>query len=169
MDLASVTSTASNVTGWFSVLPIDWAIIGVLIVAIIILSLKPGSMHAMTSLFALPVAFLLNILLPKAFLIGPIAHSLAHPLAQAGVFVALFVVAFAFVGRISASFSTLGGVLEALLSALSVTIMVLVLWQLVPELNAAWQFGTVITATFGEAYRLWWVVFSMRLLAFARS
>lgn len=169
MDLASVTTTASSVTGWIAVLPIDWAIIAGLLVVMVVLSLRPGSTHAMTALFAIPIAFLLNTTLPKAFLIGPFVQTLTSPLAHAAVFVVLLVVAVAFVARISASFSTLGGIVEALLSAVSVTALLLVVWQLVPSLDAVWHFGPVISATFAEAYRLWWIIFSLLLLAFARS
>ena len=159
-----------TVTSFFAHLPLDWVIVAVVFAVIGALSLKAGSARAAALVLSLPIALVLFLQIPSALFIGSFVTKLqAQPLWYALLFLGLAILSYAFVYRISSSYSTLGGLIEGALSGLAGTVLILMVWQSVPALDVLWHFGPWITAAFGEAYRFWWTVASLILIAFARS
>lgn len=159
-----------QVTSFFAHLPLDWVIIGLVFAVIAALSLKAGSARAATLILSLPLALTLFIQIQSAALIGALVTKLqAQPLWYALFFIGLVILGYIFVHRITSSYSTLGGVVEGALSGLAGTALLMVVWQSIPALDVLWHFGPWITAAFSEAYRFWWTITSLILIAFARS
>ena len=159
-----------TVTSFFAHLPLDWVIIALVFTVIGALSLKAGSARAASLILSLPIALVLFLQMPTALFIGAFVTKLqAQPLWYAAIFVVLAVLSYVFVYRITSSYSTLGGIVEGALSGLAGTVLLLVVWESVPALDVLWHFGPWITAAFAEAYRFWWTIASLILIAFARS
>lgn len=167
MDFSSgYTLVANTLTHW----PTYWIIIGAIAVFIAFDTLRNGGTRATTLALALPAALFVLEALPKALFIGGVANQFSTPVMQAVLFGIVFIALYLLVYRIVGLYSTSSGApIEALMTGLAVSVILLVVWLQVPGLDSLWHFGSQVQAVFGEAYRFWWLAASYLALAFARS
>lgn len=166
MNLPSIPS----IEGLFNVWPVDWIIILAVVVFIAFDAFRSGGTRAASLALSLPVTVLtLNALSTAAFLNGLITQ-FSTPLLQALLFAVLFVPLYIFTYRIIGSWGVSGGApIEALITGLAATVILLVVWLSIPALDGLWHFGPQIQYIFSESYRFWWLLASYAALAFARS
>ncbi|OGG53886.1 hypothetical protein A3H16_00350 [Candidatus Kaiserbacteria bacterium RIFCSPLOWO2_12_FULL_53_8] len=162
MDL----NTVANI---FSHWPTDWIIIGALVAFIALDALRSGSARAASLVLALPATVLLTNALPQAVVVGPLSAQFTAPAAQLIIFAAIFVLLYIACHRIIFTFSEDGGVLQALITGVSATVVLVVILLQVPGLQSLWHFGDQVQLVFGEAYRFWWLLAAYGGLAFVRS
>jgi hypothetical protein len=160
MNTAAFTSALSHFSA-------DWLLIGAVALAMVLYSLWRSSTPAVTIALCAPLTLILSEALPHAQILGPVSQQFGTN--SAILFLAVFVVLFLLVYRITASFSEGGGVLEALLAGLSSTAILALVWIQVPALQSLWHFGPQIQNIFGETYRFWWLLVAYAALAFARG
>lgn len=162
MDIASVSSIFTH---W----PTDWILIGAFTAFAALDAMRTGPARAAALVLSLPASLLLVEELPEAFLAGSLSAQLASPLAQAGIFAAVAVVLYFAIHRLIFTFSNGLGPIQALLTGLAATIVLVVVWLQVPGFDAIWHFGDQVQAVFGEAYRFWWLLGSFIALAAVRN
>ena len=150
-------------------LPVDWIIIGVLVIVIAFDAIRSGSARAATLALTAPLTLLLFGALSHAAIAGPVVAQFSAVSAQMLLFGAVFVVTFLFMSRIVDSFSGNGGVLQGLLAGIAGTVVLLVISLQVPALQTLWHFGPQVQLIFGEAYRFWWLLVAFAVLAFVRG
>ncbi len=160
------TLTANTLIHW----PTDWIIIGAIAVFIALDTLRSGGTRASALALALPVGLFTLDALPRALFIGSVSKQFSTPVLQAVLFGIVFVALYVLIYRIIGFYSTsTGAPIEALLTGLAATAILMVVWLQVPALNSLWHFGSQVQAVFGESYRFWWLAASYLALAFARS
>lgn len=163
MDLSSISGL---LTHW----PTDWILIGAVAVFIAFDTLRNGGTRAATLVLALPATLFVLETLSRALFLGNLAGQFSTPVLQAVLFGIVFVAFYILIYRIIGFYSTASGApIEALMTGLGATAILLVVWLQVPALDALWHFGSQVHAVFGEAYRFWWLAASYLALAFARS
>lgn len=168
MDLSTYYSLLS--TNLFTHWPTDWIIIGAIAVFIALDTLKNGGTRASALALSLPATLFVLEALPRALFIGAISKQFSTPVLQAVLFGIVFVTLYILIYRIIGFYSTsTGAPVEALLTGLAATAILVVVWLQVPALDSLWHFGTQVHAVFGEAHRFWWLAASYLALAFARS
>ena len=153
----------------FSALPMDWIIIAILIALIALDTLRSGTARAAALMLSLPAALFLTGVLPKAALIGPASAQFTAPLAQVAIFVIIFGALYIVAHRTIFSYSEGAPVIQAIITGLAATIVLVVVFLQVSALQSLWSFGPQVQAVFGEAYRFWWLLLSYAALAFVRS
>ncbi len=153
----------------FSAMPMDWLILGGLVILIALDSLRSGIGRALTIVLALPLAYFLFTLVPASVIGG--GELLASPASQAGMFGVLFVAMFFLVRRMGLDYmdSGAGEPLQALISGGAVAVIVACIWLQVPVLSDFWALSDQLSAVFDESFRLFWLAGSYGALAFARS
>ena len=150
--------------------PIEWVVLGGLLVIVVLGTMRSGTGAATALALAFPLAGMFYTELPAAALLGPIVTKFTEPASQAAIFVTLFVVVLLMTYRIVTCFDSLtGGGVFGVLGAISVGIMLLVTWQQVPTLNSIWHISAPLQALFAEQYRFWWSLAAMGLLTYVRS
>ena len=159
------------VTGMFTGIPIDWIILGALVVLIALDSLRSGIGRACAIALALPLAFVLYSQFQKAFFVSQIEILFTNQLAQAGVFILLSLAAYILVRRMASDYidSGTGEPIQALLAGGAATIVCIVIYLQVPVFDSLWHLSDRVQAVFSESYRLWWLLGAYIGLAFARG
>jgi hypothetical protein len=151
-------------------LPLDWIIIGALVVIVAAITLRTGAGLACTVALALPAADILTALVPHAALLSGITGGLAAPLPQAILFLVLTGLMYLIVARIGLSYgSERGAPIQAVIAGVATTAIVVSFWLQIPGLDSVWHFGAHIQAIFAEQYRLWWLTLGYIVLAIVRS
>jgi len=158
-----------SATSLFSAMPMDWLILGGLIILIALDSLRSGVGRALTIALALPLVYLLFTLVPMSILGG--GDLLASTAAQAGLFGALFVAMFFLVRRMGLDYmdSGAGEPLQAIIAGGAVAVIVACIWLQVPVLSDSWALSDQLSTVFAESYRLIWLAGAYAALAFARG
>lgn len=167
MDFSSGYTLVSNaLTHW----PTDWIIIGAVAALVAFDTLRNGGTRASALALALPAALYVLAALPKALFIGDVSKQFSTPLLQTVLFGIVFVALYVLTYRIIGFYSTsTGAPIEALLTGLAATAILLIVWLQVPSFDSLWHFGPQVHAVFAESYRFWWLGASYLALAFARS
>lgn len=155
---------------WVSHLPLDWVFIVIFALLIAFDALRSGSGRAAVLALSLPIAEFLFGLLPKTMFLGKLISSLSNPMAQAGIFLVIFVVIYILAYRLVDTFANGSrGLLLAILSGISATIITVVIWLQEPALQAIWHFSPLVQNIFGAAYALFWLLGAYLMLAFVGS
>ncbi len=153
----------------FSGLPVDWVLVGLTAILLVLFTLRAGTRVAFTLALSFPVvAFVLGALSNTAFLstlTSQLTGSAAHLGLALGVFFLVSILVFRILGS---GFVRSALPLSALLSGLAATVITVVFLNQILGSNPIWHFGPQVQAIFGSAYRLWWVLGSYMVLAFAR-
>jgi hypothetical protein len=150
--------------------PIDWIILGVLVVLITLDAIRSGSNRAVSIALALPAAFFLFNELSQSLLLGGMVNKLSSPIAQGIVFLGLVVVFYFIIHRILGFYGISSGApLQALIAGIATTILIAVVWVQALWLQPLWHFGPQVQAIFAEGYRFWWVMGAYVALAAVRS
>jgi hypothetical protein len=150
--------------------PTDWIIIGAVAVFIALDTLRNGGTRAATLALALPATLFVMDTLPRTLFIGSVLKQFSTPVLQAVLFGIVFVALYVLIYRIIGFYSTsTGAPVEALLTGLAATAILMVVWLHVPALDSLWRFGPQVHIVFSESYRFWWLAASYLSLAFARS
>ncbi|OGG60010.1 hypothetical protein A2765_00910 [Candidatus Kaiserbacteria bacterium RIFCSPHIGHO2_01_FULL_56_24] len=160
-----------SVTGFFTGIPLDWIILGVLVILIALDSLRSGIGRACAIALALPVAVLLYSLVEKTAVLGTVSALSATPMAQAITFGVIAVVCYLLVRRMALEYveSGTGEPIQALLAGGATTIVFIIAWEQVPALQSLWHMSDRVNAIFSESYRLIWLLGAYVGLAFARG
>ena len=150
--------------------PMDWIILGALLILIAFDVLRNGASRACAVALALPGAVLLKSLLPSAFLIGDLTAELSTSVLDGVLFLILFASLYLLVRRMDRSYAGEGGqAIQALLCGGATVATLVVIWLQVPALAALWQFGDDVVAIFGGGFAFWWLLGSYSVLAFLRD
>ncbi|OGJ58112.1 hypothetical protein A2635_03070 [Candidatus Peribacteria bacterium RIFCSPHIGHO2_01_FULL_51_9] len=160
-----MTIDASILPHW----PLDWLVLGLFAATVAIDAMRGGTRRAATLSLAAPLAAMLYLNLANTAWIGTSLTSLQFPGAKAALFAAIFVLLFILIYRIVPSaFGSGSFPLQAILAALSATIILAVVWQEVPALVALYPVSPWVHTLFGAPHSLYWLVGSYLALAFAR-
>lgn len=148
----------------------DWIIVAALVIVIAFDTLRSGSNRASALALALPTTLLVREQLSSAAFVSGLVGQFSTPLLQVVLFAILFVPLYFFSYRIIGAWgSSSGRPVEALLTGLASTAIVVIVWLSIPALDAVWHFGPQAQYVFSESYRFWWLLVSYGALAFARS
>lgn len=161
MDLSSLTHSITS----FST---DWIALILLAGLFTFDALRGGSSRVAAISLALPLGALIFALLPHTAFVSTIVTS-GSPYILAGIYVALVVALFLLLYRLTDTVNDSHGPLQALMSGVAAMIILVVVWQMVPALNALWNVSPYLQGIFGEAYRAFWLLGAYAALAFARS
>ena len=169
-SLAASSSSWLPATGLVTHFPIDWILILVFAFVVVIDSFRAGSSRAAVFAVSLPLTSLLFTFIPQTVLLDKVSHALSNKPLQLGLFGVLFVIIFLFVYSITHSLgSSSRGMLQAVLSGLSASIVAVVMWIREPVLQFAWHFGSLPQLIFGAPFALFWLLGAYFALAFVRK
>ena len=155
---------------WLAHIPFGWIVFVLLVLILTIDAMRSGSVHASVLAITAPVSLFFFDLISHTVVVGNLITAITIPYVMAGLFLALFVVVFLLVNRMTASFAgASGGLFFSFLSGLSGTIAVMLLWLQIPALMTLWNPGSQIHAIFGLPYALLWFLGIYVVLAFVRS
>ncbi|HEY4514373.1 MAG TPA: hypothetical protein VJH69_03575 [Candidatus Paceibacterota bacterium] len=158
-----------NIFTYFSYIPFDWIIIGLVAILIAIDAIRSGPSRAISLSIAIPISFFLNSAFYGTKFLGALSAKISSPLSQAALFIALLVVIYLLVRRMMDQYGNSGGTLtQAAICGISSSVLFLVIWIEVPSLESIWKFGPQVQAIFGGAYQFWWTLGAYSVLAFSR-
>lgn len=152
--------------------PIDWVIFLVIAIILLVDSLRSGTGRASAVALAAPASYFLytELELGKTFILSQLTSSLNTTVLQAGLLAGIFVLTFFLFHRIMYSFGgSSASPLQSILSSLSATVVLIVMWVHVPVLESVWHFSSQFQSAFGATYAFLWVVVAYLALAFVRS
>lgn len=156
---------------FFSGIPLDYVILGGIVLVIALDSLRSGIGRACAIAVALPLTMLLYPLLKSGVLTSSATFLFETPLSQALTFGALLIVSYFLARRMGLEFidGGMGEPIQAIIAGISIAIIFTVIWIQLPALDTLWHFSDQITSLFTEKFRLWWLLASYAALAFARG
>jgi hypothetical protein len=160
MDIASFTQAVT--------LPsLDWLIV-ILVFAILTFDATRNgtSRAAAVAISAILTYALFEALQSAAYISAPIAS--LSPAAAAGLVIALAAGIFYLVSSVFDSYEPGASLVPALMAAAAATAILLAVWHAFVPLMALWDFNTVFNQAFQAAYRFWWLIAGLAVLAFAR-
>ena len=170
MSLGSSTIAHLDVSHLLLGASMDLIVIGGLILIAFFAVLRTGTGQATALALAFPFAALLYSELPNTFLIGPALQKITVTGTQAAIFGILFVISLFLLYRIVTCYDSLtGGSVIGVLSGVSVVILLIITWLQIPALVAIHQFTAPLPQIFAEAYRLYWTLAALLILAYVRS
>ncbi len=160
-----------TVTSFFSSVPLDYFILGGIVLFIALDSLRSGIGRACAIAVALPLSMLLYPLLKSAILLGSATFLFATPISQALTFGGVLVLSYFLARRMGLEFidGGMGEPIQAIIAGISIAIIFTVIWLQLPALDTLWHFNDQITALFAEKFRLWWLFGAYAALTFARG
>lgn len=158
-----------SIVGVFGGIPLDWIIIGAVVIAVALYVLRSGAQMICTLALALPTTALLLSALSNAAIVGPLSKQFETSPLRALLFVAILIVSYTLVHRMGISYgSESRQPIQAILAGAAAAALLVVIWIQEPALQSIWQFGGDVQSIFGEAYRFWWIIGSYATLAFVR-
>lgn len=159
-----------NITDYISSVPLDYFVVGGIILIVAIDSLRNGIGRAAAIAVALVLTVVFHDLLAATAFLGSQSF-LSTGMTAAGAVLALVIVSYFLVRRMGLEFidGGMGQPIQAALASLAVTIVLIVTWLGIPALTDVWQFNAQIQALFSESYRLFWLLGAFAALAFARG
>ena len=165
-----VGGSYSDMAAMFSGVPLGWLVILGLVVLLSLDAMRSGLSRAVAISISLPIAFFLQNLLQQAVFLGPLLGSSESSVVKVVVAGGLLLVVFILVYRMVDTYSTDAyGSLQAVLTGIATTIVLVILWTLISPLNTLWDFGPSVQSSFSESYRFWWLLVAYIAIAFARS
>ncbi len=166
MNLPSISSLGVFSSAW----SVDWIIIVAVATVIAFDAIRSGGTRAASLALSLPATVVMLGALSHAAFVDGLTAQFSTPLLQALLFLVIFIPIYIFTYRIIGSWGMSGGApIEALLTGLATTAIMLVVWLSIPALDAVWHFGPQVQYVFSEPYRFWWLIASYGALSFARS
>lgn len=161
----------SSVTGIFTGIPYDWLGLGLFLILVALDSLRSGIGRACAIALALPMATMFYTLLPSTIGIGALSVLNESPKMQLITFAVLAFMTYLAIRRIALEYieSGTGEPVQALLAGTAASIVLIVVWLILPMTGEIWQLNPKIQAVFAEQYRLIWIFGSYVALAFARG
>lgn len=167
MDFSSGFTQVSN---FFSGVPVDWFVIGGITLIAAFDCVRMGTRRVVQVALALPLSALLMQSLPKAFILGEATSQFTTPLMQAVLLGFVFAVLYVLMGRIGIAWGGEGGQpVQAALAGVAITGILITMWIVTPALDSLWHFVPQIQDIFGEQYRFWWLLGSFGALAYVRA
>ncbi len=158
------------ITGVFSSIPKDWLILGIFALFASFDAVHSGARRICILALSLPATVFLINSLPDSAVLGSIAGQFSTPVLGAILFFIVLVIMYVIVGRIGIAFGSGGGqALQAALSGVALSALVVTFWIQIPALDSIWHFGTQVQDIFGDGYRLFWLLGSYATLAFVRN
>lgn len=159
-----------SITAIYASIPTDWMIIGVFAIFAAFDALRSGARRTVQLALALPLAAILVVSLSSATVLGSIVGQFSTPILQAILFFIILAIMYVVIGRIGLSWGEeTGQTIQAALTGVAATAVVLVFWLQIPALGALWHFGPQVEVIFGEGYRFFWLIGSYAALAFVRA
>ncbi len=160
-----------TVTGLFASVPVDFFILGGIVLVLAVDSMRSGIGRAAALAVALPLGLLLYSLVSKAVVLKDIEFLTSSSLVQAGTLAVIIVLSYLLVRRMGLEYvdGGLGEPVQSTLAAAAVSVIFAVVWLQMPALSDIWQFGPKIETVFSEAFRLPWLIGAYAALAFARG
>ena len=159
-----------NIAGFIQAVPIDWFILGGILVLVGLDTLRCGIGRACALAVALPLALFLHSLIDSAAFLGGVGF-FASSTGSVGVFAALLIASYILVRRMGLDYidGGMGQPVQALLAGAAVTAIFAVVWLQLPLFDSLWHFDTQVSAIFAEQFRLFWLLGAYAALAFARG
>jgi len=159
------------VTGMFTSIPLDWIILGALVVLIALDSLRSGIGRACAISLALPAALLLFSLSQKTIILKDVDALNSSPLIQLAIFGIIALACYLLARRMALEYieSGTGEPIQALLAGGAATVVLIVVWLQLPMTDSVWHLSDRVQAVFSESYRLVWLLGAYLGLAFARG
>lgn len=163
MDWQSYVQSALHI-------PADWLIIAVFAIFASFDALRSGPSKEIALAIALPISLLLYKSVAATILLSTIAKQFTSPFGQMLLFGVILIVLTVLFHRMTYSWS--GGTskpLQALIVGIALAVIAVSIWIQFPPFTALWHFGSTVTAVFGAAYALWWLLAAYVALSFVRS
>src|SRR3989344_2442016 len=159
-----------SVTTLFAGIPTDWLILCVFAILAASETFRSGARTACVLALALPVGLVVFLAAENAAIIGSFVGQFSTATLQAVLLCILIVAAYMVVNLIGLEWGGQGGqTIQAALTGVALTAIVVTFWLATPALGEVWQFGPSGQEIFGESYRFFWLAGSYVALAFARS
>lgn len=159
-----------NISGFFAAIPLDWFVIGGIMLVFIVDTLRSGLGRVNSVALALPlVLFSYSFFAETMFLKS--APFLSGSTGVAVVLGILFILCFFIVRRMGLEYidDGMGQPIQALVAGVAIAVIVIVFWMQLPSIQSYFIFGPQIQALFAEQYRLFWLIGAYASLAFARG
>jgi hypothetical protein len=158
-------------TGILGAVPFDWFVLGGILVAVALDSLRSGLGRAVAISVALPLAAFVFTLTKDAFILSSTGGMFSSPMVQLGLFAVLAVALYFLLRRMGLEYvdGGHGGPVQALLAGAATAIVFACVWLQMPVLSDWWSFGSQVQAIFAPAFRLWAILVAYGALAFARG
>jgi len=159
-----------TITSYVASVPIDWIIIGAFTIFAAFDALRSGARRACTLALALPTTVLLSTSISKAAILGSVTEQFSNSVLGAILFGIVFVIVYILIARIGLAWGNEGRQpIQAALTGVAVTSIVVTIWVATPPLDALWHFGPQVQMVFGESYRFWWLFAGYAALAYVRG
>ena len=154
----------------FTQAPVDWFIIGAVILAVALDALRSGTNRACALTLALPAVLMLFSASLREVSLGSLSIQLSSPMLRAIIFGALLIAIYLLIRRMFGSYDENGaGFMNATVAGIATVVVLITVWLQVPELQSLWHFGPTVQNVFNELYGPWWILGAYAALAFARS
>lgn len=159
----------SGISSFVTSLPLDWFILGGIVIVIALDSLKSGLGRAVAVSLALPIAFVLFELTGQTVFLGSMSGFLKQAFAQALLFIGLFAALYILIRRMEFDAFDSGQAIPAVIGGISVAVVFICVWLSQPVLSEWWTFNETIQSVFRESFRLPLLLAAYAALAFARG
>ncbi len=158
-----------NITGIISGLPVDWFVLGGILVVIALDSLRSGVGRAVAVSIAMPLASVHYSFVPHTITIGTLPI-LQNPMAQTALFAFFFITLYLLIRRSSSEYLTsFSGPTQVILAGAATAIIFMCVWLMEPVLNQWWMPNQTVQTVFAEQFHLFWLLAAYSILAFARG
>lgn len=160
-----------NITGFFSSVPIDFFILGGIVIILALDSMRSGIGRTVALAVALPLSLFLYSLLSETVILKDMAFLKGSAMTQALVLAVILVLAYLLVRRMGLEYvdGGMGEPVQSVLAACAVAVIFAVVWLEIPALSEIWIFGDQVATIFAESFRLPWLIGAYAALAFARG
>lgn len=161
MNLAGLNSSFAHV-------PIDWILIGAVVILITAYSLYWGVSRALALSLAIPVAYTLTAFLPHTAYLGNLLSQMAAGYSGAIIVAITILILTVCIDVVIREYGSSAAPMPALLVGIGTSIVLFVFWIQMSQLSAVWHFSSTVLHIFGVTYAFFWLVGAYLLLAFAR-
>jgi hypothetical protein len=157
-------------TELFTSVPIDIFVIGALVAVIGIDAVKHSIGRASALAVAMPLGLFLYSLIPSTLFLGTLDFLRNSPSAERITLIICIILAYILARRIGLEFvSGAGGLMQGIFAGVAATVVLIVIWLHAPILDSLYHLSDPVRSLFAEPYRLFWLLGSYAILAFARG
>ncbi len=159
-------SSTLDVASFAGNLSTDVFVCAGLLIVITLLALYAGSSQAISIGLAAFIAPSLLVLAKSAVFLSGLP--LASGTYERALLIVIFAVLVVLIRMMSADILHMTSPMQAIMSAIGATCLVLLVWIGTPALAEWFQFGSTVSSIFQESFRFWWVLVIFALFAFSR-
>lgn len=158
-----------SITGLFSGIPVDWLVLGGILVVIAVDALRSGVGRAVAVSIAMPLASVHYSFVEHTVTIGSLPI-LQLPIAKTALFAFFFITLYFLIRRSSTEYLTsFSGPTQVILAGAATAVIFMCVWIMEPVLNVWWMPNEMVQAIFSEKFHLFWLLGAYSTLAFAKG